>query len=204
MSKIKIEFPKFEKRKYSEQEIINFSSELEKYRIWGKDPFEDKQIKYLAVGGEYAYLQDKKIIEAVEKIKLDTKTVSDLPVWRIVFDNWKDFYNIAHNIKEFASGWDETDFISSLVDGIAGKLKQIDGIIEKAAPQWPLSQISLIDRNILRIGLYELLYADKAEIPEKVAINEAIELSKNYSGNNSSKFVNGVLGTVYKEIGIKA
>ena len=102
MTKIKMpEFPKFEKRKYSEQEIINFSSELEKYRIWGKDPFEDKQIKYLAVGGEYAYLQDKKIIEAVEKIKLDTKTVSDLPVWRIVFDNWKDFSEHQNKIKQY-------------------------------------------------------------------------------------------------------
>ena len=95
------EFPKFEKRKYSEQEIISFSAELEKYRIWGKDPFENKQIKYLSVGGEFSYLQDKRIIEAVEKIKLDIKTVSDLPVWRIVFSNWKDFSEHQNKIKQY-------------------------------------------------------------------------------------------------------
>ena len=102
MTKIKMpEFPKFEKRKYSEQEIISFSDELEKYRIWGKDPFENKQIKYLAVGGEYAYLQDKRIIEAVEKIKIDIKTISDLPQWRIVFANWKDFSEHQNKIKQY-------------------------------------------------------------------------------------------------------
>ncbi|MEK7635708.1 MAG: transcription antitermination factor NusB [Patescibacteria group bacterium] len=111
---------------------------------------------------------------------------------------------VERDIEEFGAGIDEPDFVWRIIKGVTEHIEAIDKIIEKAAPQWPLSQISLIDRNILRIGLYELLYADKAEIPEKVAINEAIELSKNYSGNNSSKFVNGVLGTVYKEIGIKA
>jgi len=88
--------------------------------------------------------------------------------------------------------------------GIVFKDTNIDKVIEKAAPAWPINQISIVDRNILRIGLYELLYADKAEVPEKVAINEAIELAKNYSGGNSSKFVNGVLGTVYKELNPKS
>ena len=107
---------------------------------------------------------------------------------------------VERDIEEFGAGIDEPDFVWRIIKGVIEHLEAIDKVIEKAAPQWPLSQISLIDRNILRIGLYELLYADKAEIPEKVAINEAIELSKNFSGNNSSKFVNGVLGTVYKEI----
>jgi N utilization substance protein B len=79
--------------------------------------------------------------------------------------------------------------------------KEIDTIIEKAAPEWPIDQIAIVDRNALRIGLYELLFADKNEVPPKVAINEAIELAKNYGGPNSGKFINGVLGTVYREIG---
>ena len=74
-------------------------------------------------------------------------------------------------------------------------------IIEKAAPEWPIDRISLVDRNILRIGLFELLFADRKEVPAKVAINEAIELAKNFGGESSGRFVNGVLGAVYKEIG---
>ena len=77
---------------------------------------------------------------------------------------------------------------------------EIDNIIKKAAPEWPIEQVSIIDRNALRIGLYELLYANSEEVPPKVAINEAIEIAKNYGGPNSGKFINGVLGTVYKEM----
>ena len=120
-----------------------------------------------------------------------------------------DFYNkkedlnkiVERNLDEFGSGVDEPDFAWRIIKGVIEHLDALDKIIEKAAPEWPLSQISIVDRNVLRIGLYELLYADKKEVPEKVAINEAIELAKNYSGPNSSKFINGVLGTVYKEIG---
>jgi len=79
-------------------------------------------------------------------------------------------------------------------------MQNLDKIIEKAAPEWPIAQISIVDRNILRIGLYELLYADKKDVPPKVAINEAIELAKTFSGPTSGKFVNGVLGTVYKQL----
>jgi len=79
-------------------------------------------------------------------------------------------------------------------------LKDIDAVIEKAAPEWPLAKIAIVDRNVLRLGLYELLYADRNEVPPKVAINEAIEIAKNYSGPNSPKFVNGVLGTVYRQM----
>ena len=78
--------------------------------------------------------------------------------------------------------------------------KEIDDIIEKAAPEWPLDKIAMVERNVLRIGLYELLYADRSEVPPKVAINEAIEVAKNYGGPNSVKFINGVLGTVYREM----
>ena len=74
----------------------------------------------------------------------------------------------------------------------------IDEIIEKAAPDWPIDKISIVDRNILRIGLTELLFGDRKEVPPKVAINEAVELAKAFGGQNSSKFVNGVLGTVYR------
>ncbi len=105
------------------------------------------------------------------------------------------------NVKEFAAGMSDYSFMEKLLKGVLEKQKDIDLIIEKAAPDWPIDKISLIDRNILRIGLYELLFADRAQVPPKVAINEAIELSKSFGGETSSKFVNGVLGAVYKELG---
>jgi len=119
-----------------------------------------------------------------------------------------DFYNkkpnlkdiVERNIKNFGPGLEELDFIWQLVDGITSHMPEIDNIIEKAAPEWPIAQIAMIDRNVLRIGLYELLYADKDEVPPKVAINESIELAKTFAGQTSGKFVNGVLGTVYKQI----
>jgi N utilization substance protein B len=102
---------------------------------------------------------------------------------------------------EFAPGMNDQHFIEELTQNVLSKQSDLDKIIEKAAPDWPLDKISIIDRNILRIGLYELLFADRAEVPAKVAINEAIELAKSFGGENSSKFVNGVLGSVYKELG---
>ncbi len=107
---------------------------------------------------------------------------------------------IKRNIKEFGPGLEETDFVRQLVEGVESHLVQLDKIIEKAAPEWPINQINIVDRNVLRIGLFELLYAKKEEVPPKVAINEAIELAKNFGGESSGKFINGVLGTVYKEI----
>ena len=107
---------------------------------------------------------------------------------------------IERNIEEFGPGLEDKSFTWQLVTGVVANLKEIDEIIAKAAPQWPLEQISIIDRNVLRIGIYELLYGDKAAVPPKVAINEAIELAKSFGGENSGKFTNGVLGTVYKEI----
>lgn len=108
---------------------------------------------------------------------------------------------IDKNIKEFGAGLENTDFILRLVNGVVENLSKLNKIIEKSAPEWPLEQITIVDRNILRLGLYELLFGDRQEVPPKVAINEAIELAKGFSGESSGKFVNGVLGTVYREIG---
>jgi N utilization substance protein B len=107
----------------------------------------------------------------------------------------------TRNLKEFAPGLEDDNFVLSLVNEILKNHFVIDEIIEKAAPDWPIDKISIVDRNILRLGLYELLFGDRSQVPPKVAINEAIELAKTFGGENSSKFVNGVLGAVYKEIG---
>lgn len=105
---------------------------------------------------------------------------------------------IKDNVKEFAPQFDDKGFIGNLVQGVIEKQKEIDGLIVRYAPEWPIEQITMVDRNVLRIGIYEMKY-DK-DIPEKVAINEAIELAKTFGGESSGKFVNGVLGTIYKEI----
>ncbi|MFH1246459.1 MAG: transcription antitermination factor NusB [Candidatus Liptonbacteria bacterium] len=107
---------------------------------------------------------------------------------------------LERNLTEFAPGIDEPDFAWRIMKGVVEHLLEIDSIIVKAAPEWPLPKIAVIDRNILRIGLYELLFADHNEVPPKVAINEAIEMAKSYGGPNASRFVNGVLGTVYRTI----
>ena len=110
---------------------------------------------------------------------------------------------IKHNAEEFAPGLadEHTEFITRLVTGTLSKVNEIDAIIEKAAPQWPIGQIAMVDRAVLRLGLYELLFGSRDEVPPKVAINESIELAKTFGGDASGKFVNGVLGTVYREIG---
>jgi len=107
---------------------------------------------------------------------------------------------VERNIKDFGPGLEDVTFVYDLADGVQKHLVDLDNIIEKAAPEWPISHIPLIDRNVLRIGLYELLYSNKEEVPPKVAINEAIELAKTFSGRTSGKFINGVLGTVYKQL----
>jgi len=108
---------------------------------------------------------------------------------------------VEKNIKEFGPGLEDESFIWQLVTGVVEHLPETDKIIEKAAPEWPIDQITIIDRNVLRIGLYELLFGDKEAVPPKVAINEAIELAKSFGGESSGKFINGVLGTIFKEIG---
>ncbi|MBT4120955.1 MAG: transcription antitermination factor NusB [Candidatus Magasanikbacteria bacterium] len=105
---------------------------------------------------------------------------------------------IEQNLTEFGAGVeDEKDYIEKTVNAIIKNLPKIDKVIVDYATNWPIEQITLIDRNILRIGVYELLLND--EIPAKVAINEAIEIAKTYGGPSSGKFVNGVLGAIYKD-----
>ena len=109
---------------------------------------------------------------------------------------------IERNKKEFGPGLDEEyGFIDRLISETITHLPKIDEIIEKAAPEWPIEQITSVDRAVLRLGLYELLFGSREEVPPKVAINESIELAKSFGGESSGKFVNGVLGTVYREIG---
>ncbi|MCB9809015.1 transcription antitermination factor NusB [Candidatus Nomurabacteria bacterium] len=108
---------------------------------------------------------------------------------------------LAYNADQFAPGIENFSFMESLLDGVLKKKSIIDEVITKAAPEWPLDKINGVDRNVLRLGLYELLFGDYDQVPPKVAINESIELAKSFGGESSGRFVNGVLGAVYKEIG---
>lgn len=108
---------------------------------------------------------------------------------------------LERNLEEFAPGFSEKEFVTNLAKGVVSKIDELDKIIETSAPQWPIAKLPIVDRNALRIGLFELLHANREEVPPRVAINEAIELAKTYGGENSGKFINGVLGTVYREIG---
>lgn len=116
-------------------------------------------------------------------------------------DSKKAHEALKRNMEEFAPGSGDFSFMESLFKNILAKEKDLNLIIEKAAPEWPIDRISVVDRNVLRLGLYELLFADRKEVPAKVAINEAIELAKAFGGETSGRFVNGVLGAVYKEMG---
>lgn len=108
---------------------------------------------------------------------------------------------LKRNIVEFAPGLEETIFAEHLMEGTLRERKTIDRLIEKCAPEWPLEQVTVIDRNILRLGIYELMFGNYDEVPPKVAINEAIELAKTFGSDASPRFVNGVLGTIYREMG---
>ncbi len=108
---------------------------------------------------------------------------------------------LERNAHEFAPGIDDYSYMYDLLDGVVDKQEDLNEVITNAAPHWPLEKIATVDRNILRLGLYELLYADRDEVPPKVAIDEAIELAKGYGGESSGSFVNGVIGAVYEEIG---
>ena len=116
-----------------------------------------------------------------------------------------DFYGGSRDVSEMAKrnlseqpeSFDETDFALSIVNGVMDKQNEIDKAIATFAPDWPLAKITTVDRNILRIGVYELMF--NHDIPSKVAINEAIELAKTFGGESSGKFVNGVLGAVYRD-----
>jgi N utilization substance protein B len=104
---------------------------------------------------------------------------------------------IKNNLEQQQRQPDEQEFVYELARGVAEKISEIDEIIKKNAPEWPLEQIPLVDRNVLRIGIFELMFLK--QVPPKVAINEAVELAKSFGGDTSGKFVNGVLGTLYKE-----
>lgn len=105
---------------------------------------------------------------------------------------------VQHNLKDMALGAGEDGFAERLSTGVAKHITEIDGIIQRLAPEWPLDQVTAIDRNILRLEVFELKFGK--EIPPKVCINEAIELAKAFGSDSSSKFVNGVLGSLYKEM----
>lgn len=106
---------------------------------------------------------------------------------------------LSRNLERYESAIDDTDFVHNLAEGVVEKQADLDTKLQPIAPEWPLDQIGRVDRAILRLGLYELLYRQK-EVPAKVAINEAVELAKAFGSDNSSKFVNGVLGTAYRTL----
>lgn len=108
---------------------------------------------------------------------------------------------LARNIVEFGGSLKETDFAEKIMGETLSRITTLDEIIQKAAPEWPMDKINIVDRNVLRVGLCELLFGDREHVPPKVAIDEAIEIAKEYGGESSGRFVNGVLGAVYKEMG---
>jgi len=105
---------------------------------------------------------------------------------------------VGRNVKEFGAGLEDSEFPSELARGVLEHLEDIDALVSKFAPEWPIEQITVVDRNILRLGTYELKFSPN--IPAKVAINEAIELAKTFGGESSGKFVNGVLGAMFKNM----
>ncbi len=108
---------------------------------------------------------------------------------------------IAKNIEPYEKALGDTEFVYNLARKVADNFVTLDAALAPMAPEWPISSIAAIDRNVLRMGLYELSEC-RDTIPPKVAINEAVELAKAFGSDNSSKFVNGVLGTAYRELGI--
>lgn len=109
---------------------------------------------------------------------------------------------IAKNIEPYEKALGDTEFVYNLAHKVSENFETLDTALQPMAPEWPISSISAIDRNVLRMGLYELSECQDS-IPPKVAINEAVELAKAFGSDNSSKFINGVLGTAYRELGIK-
>jgi len=107
---------------------------------------------------------------------------------------------VKNNIKEYSAEIENNNFVVELVNGVFENRQKIDALLKKFAPEWPIEQIMIIDRNILRIGIYELIFSKRKDVPAKVAINESIELAKTFGGGSSGKFVNGVLGSLYKKM----
>ena len=130
------------------------------------------------------------------------QTMYELDVRGIMTIDREDLREVINrNIEEMSPDHKDNEYLYHLMEMIISRLNTLDDIIVKAAPEWPIDKISYIDRNILRIGLGELLFADRRDVPPKVAIDQAIELSKAFGAENSAKFINGVLGSIYKEMG---
>ncbi|NMB92335.1 MAG: transcription antitermination factor NusB [Parcubacteria group bacterium] len=104
------------------------------------------------------------------------------------------------NLENLGQGLEDIEYPTKLLTGILEHWEELNKLIESGAPEWPLEQINIIDRNVLRIGIFELIFENKKEVPPKVAINEAVELAKNFGGDSSRRFVNGVLGTIYRQM----
>lgn len=104
-----------------------------------------------------------------------------------------------HHIEQLDKKFEDTEFTDDLIVGVVKHVADLNALIEKYAPDWPLDQITTVDRNVLRIGIYELLFSSE-EIPPKVAINESIELAKAFGGDSSGRFVNGVLGSIFRDL----
>lgn len=108
---------------------------------------------------------------------------------------------IAKNIEPYEKSLGDTEFVYNLTHKVVENFETLDKALAPMAPEWPISSISAIDRNVLRMGLYELSEC-RDSVPPKVAINEAVELAKAFGAENSSRFINGVLGTAYRKLGI--
>jgi N utilization substance protein B len=125
------------------------------------------------------------------------QTLYELDFRREVNDPGLDLEDVlARNIGRYEETIEDKAFIEALVRGVDQKQTELDDIIRPVAPEWPIEQIARMDRTILRIGVYELVFEEG--VPPKVVINEAVELAKAFGGDNSSKFINGVLGTVLR------
>jgi N utilization substance protein B len=133
-----------------------------------------------------------RIIALQSLYEYDFRTSLDMPELKTDMQEILD-----RNLAVYSQVLEEPDFTLDLVGGTQKNIPKIDSLIAPAAPEWPIDQIAKVDKSILRLAVYELII--KKEVPPKVAINEAVELAKSFGGDNSSKFINGVLGTIYRQ-----
>lgn len=127
-----------------------------------------------------------------------TLAMQALYQWDFLGDKEKHVDQIVEYIRnEFAPHFDDKEYVEETIHGVIDNLSDIDSVLTEFSRDWPVDSMTIVDRNVLRIGVYELMMNDK--IPSKVAINEAIEIAKAFGGETSGKFVNGVLGAVYKD-----
>ncbi|PLX26734.1 transcription antitermination factor NusB [Candidatus Parcubacteria bacterium] len=128
-----------------------------------------------------------------------TIAMQTLFLWDFKGKKANDLVDISKGVFEnFAPQFNDHGFVQGVLKGVMENIEEVDAYISKYATEWPLDQITIVDRNILRIGVYELMYND--DIPAKVAINEAIEIAKVFGSESSGKFVNGVLGAIFKDM----